>query len=331
MRPLRSRYYLPDPGRSPLRRLALRLTGRPVPAFPRTVQIQTVTGCNADCTVCAYGPTAPRQPRGRMPEELFRALVDECSSHRVRRISPYLMNEPLLDPDLPERIGYIKTRSPRSKVVITTNGSLLGAGVVDRLLALEPGLDALYVSFQGIDPEVYRRTMRGAMRMSVTLENVDRLILRQRERRRRRPEIRITMVRTGRLDWKRALRYWRRRGVRCQVTALENLGGNRPDSSLHPAGVLEPNTTCRRLFRQAYILFNGDMVLCCADWRRQVILGNVAERSIREVWNGERALGIRRAYLEGRFSDLILCRDCRIDRVHPLTFPGTGGRGARPG
>jgi hypothetical protein len=310
---IRNRYYLPEPTAGLLSRLGRRLTGRPVPAFPKTVQLQTVTGCNADCVFCPYGSAQPQQPHGRMRDDLFRAIVDECARHRVRRISPYLMNEPFLDPQLPERIRFIKKRLPASKVVLTTNGSLLRPGMIDRLLGIDPGLDALYVSVQGVNPEVYRKTMRGALHLPVVLEHIDDML--RRVGRKGRPKIWITMVRTARLDVGAALQYWRRRGVRCTFTGLDNRGGHIVGSGAAPAGDLEPNTTCARLFKQAYILFNGDMVLCCADWRRQVVLGNVDGGSIAAVWNGDKAIRIRRAYMDRRFSDLDLCRDCKIDRV----------------
>jgi hypothetical protein len=88
----------------PWTRLANRLTRRPVPSFPRTIQIQTFTGCNADCIFCPYGESYETQPKGKMPPELFRRIIDEAAEHGVRRISPCLMNEPLMDRDLFEKV-----------------------------------------------------------------------------------------------------------------------------------------------------------------------------------------------------------------------------------
>ncbi len=312
---LRSRFYLPGANAGLWRGLGRRLSGRPVPRFPRTVQIQTITGCNADCFFCPYGSTQAHQPRGRMPAKLFRALIDECARYPVRRISPYLMNEPFLDPQLPERLRYIRRRLPRAKLVLTTNASMLRPESVDQLLTRPVLVDALYISFQGIDAHGYELAMRGGVRFETTRRNVDYLIDRVRKLRTPRPQIWITMVKTSRVDWRKALDYWRSRGVRCKATQMDNRGGNLDEESLFPAGRFEPNTTCTRLFKQAYILVNGDMVLCCADYRREVILGNCADRSIFEIWNGEKAVRIRRAYSAGRFGELDLCKDCRVDRV----------------
>lgn len=318
---IRNRHYIPSRERRFFLNLGRRLTGRPVPRFPRTVQIQTMTGCNADCIFCPYGASHASQPHGRMEDDLFRNIIGECARHRVRRISPYLMNEPFLDPGIVDRIRYVKSQMPRCKVVVTTNGSMMRPGVIDSLLRLDPPLDALYISFQGIDPEVYRQTMRGGLELSATLENVEYLTQRMAALRIRHPRVWITMVNTGLLDEKRAMRFWRARGVRCKFTEMDNRGGNLNEENIYPAGAMQPNTTCTRLFKQAYILFNGDMVLCCADYSRRVVLGNVRTDSISAVWNGDAAIGIRRTYLAKRYHDLILCRDCRIDCVRERTAP----------
>src|SRR2546422_11035437 len=115
-------YYMDQPGDSAWVRVKNRLTRRPIPAFPRTLQIQTFTGCNADCIFCPYGQTYETQPKGKMSPELFKRIIDEAAEHEVRRISPYLMNEPLMDRDLFDKIRYINKTIPGCKVVVTSNG-----------------------------------------------------------------------------------------------------------------------------------------------------------------------------------------------------------------
>ena len=51
------------------------------------------------------------------------------------------------------------------------------------------------------------------------------------------------------------------------------------------------------------------MVLCCVDWERTTVLGNVKEKSIEEVCNGEKATSIRKKFLRGHTEGL-LCHSC---------------------
>src|SRR5262249_44188711 len=204
-------YYMDQPGDGPWVWMKNPLTRRPIPSFPRTLQIQTFTGCNADCIFCPYGETYTTQPKGKMPIELFHRIIDEASEHGVRRISPYLMNEPLMDRDLFDKVRYINEKIPDCKVVVTTNGHFLTPPVVDKILEMGDGLHKLYVSFQGIDKEAYAQTMRGNMDFDRTMANVDHFIETQRRRGLERPQLWITMVDTAVIDARKAVAFWRSR------------------------------------------------------------------------------------------------------------------------
>jgi MoaA/NifB/PqqE/SkfB family radical SAM enzyme len=314
-----------QPGDGPWTWIRNRVTRRPIPDFPRTIQIQTFTGCNADCIFCPYGETYGTQPKGKMPKELFQRIIDESAEHGVRRISPYLMNEPLMDRDLFDKVRYINEKIPDCKVVITTNGHFLTPPVVDSLLAMGDGIHKLYVSFQGIDKESYEKTMRGNMDFDRTMANVNHFLETQRSRGATRPQLWITMVDTAIIDARQAVAYWRSRGVASKYTTLENRGGNIKDAeSFSRTKAMSYYTTCTRLFKQAYIMFNGDLVLCCVDYSREQVLGNIVGSSIYDVWNGEVAKEIRRRYLGHEFDKLPLCGNCRIDEEREVSFDEDG-------
>ncbi|MFZ0132943.1 MAG: radical SAM protein [Desulfobacterales bacterium] len=151
---------------------------RPLPTIelaagdpPENVQIQTVTGCNGGCSFCPNGKTRRPIPMGRrMEEKLFRSVADQCLDLGVRCYTLYLMNEPLLDRCLPERIAYISSRINKPRYTkITTHGGLLTGEMAQRLL--DAGLDKLKISVQSIDPETYRRVMN--LPLQKTLANID--------------------------------------------------------------------------------------------------------------------------------------------------------------
>ena len=314
-----NRYYFDHPGDSLWTRARNRLTRRPVPDFPRTIQIQTFTGCNADCIFCPYGETYATQPKGKMSIEIFHRIIDEAAEHFVRRISPYLMNEPLMDRDLFDKVRYINKKTPDCKVVITSNGHFLTPPMVEKILELGSGIHELYISFQGIEKEAYEKTMRGNMNFERTLANVDHLIEAQSRRGLERPKLWITMVDTSLIDARKAVAYWRSRGVASKYTTLENRGGNiRNAEAFSKTRAMANYTTCTRLFKQAYIMFNGDLVLCCVDYRREQVLGNITQSSVYEVWNGPVAREIRRRYLAQEFGQLPLCGACKIDELREV-------------
>jgi len=314
LKTLKSRYYVPSEEDSLPERLWRSATQRHVPSFPRTVQFETHSACNAACVFCPYPDTIESQPKGRMKPGLFEKIVDEMARHGVRRISPYLNNEPFLDPEMVDRIRTIHRRIPEAKIVLTTNGSRLDDKTVDGLLQVD-ALHALYISFQGVEKAGYEATMRGSLVFEKSLANVENLIGKWRAAGgEKRFKIVVTMVATNLIDTDKAVAFWRSKGVQSKWTPLENRGGNITiASTLAPAHKpLKRFANCTRLFKQAYILWNGDMVLCCTDYTRKVVLGNVDGTSIREVWNSPKAIQIRRLYAEGFMDKIPLCKDCQI-------------------
>jgi MoaA/NifB/PqqE/SkfB family radical SAM enzyme len=306
-----AKYYLPRPGQGRLsqwfRTLRTRGRERPRPAFPRAVQFQTVSWCNARCLFCGYPETHDTLPQGVMDEDLFRKIADECGRHFVGRISPYLMNEPLMDKKLPERLAYLnRAKQPFTKTKINSNGFLLTEDM--SLGLIESGLRHLWISVQGYSEESYKASM--GLKLDVTLGNIDRFLELRERKRATYPKLTVTTVRTKYVDpeLEYARAYWADRGVVFKVHTPDNRSGK--DVSEFAVTKAKLRRRCDLFLKQAYILYNGDMILCCHDWRRTVVLGNVGETSIREIWNSPGFLEVIRGYQAGDFSKCEICRTC---------------------
>ncbi len=316
-RPVKYRYFLPADHTALGRVGMMARAHRPVPSFPRAVQIQTRTGCNADCVFCPYGETEDLVPKGRMDLALFERIVAECERYQVRRINPHLMNEPFVDSELLDRVGTINRLAPSCRVCITTNGEPLRPATVDRMLD-QGGVHRLYVSFQGVDPGAYERTMRGP-KFERVLDNVLYLAAEIKRRRLSRPRLTVTMVDTALIDAPAAIAFWQERGITAKSTRLENRGGNidvdapQDGSGAHlRKHVMTSFVNCSRLMRQAFVLHDGRVTLCCTDYHQTTIIGDLKTHSLFEVWNSPRALKLRRDFIGGDLSDNPLCRDCTI-------------------
>lgn len=310
----KSTYYLPGVDDRWWADAFKRVFYRRVPQFPRTVQIQTRTGCNGGCIFCPYKDSVGVVPKGTMSDALFEKIVAEIAARgQTRRISPYLMNEPFLDAGLVEKARYIRDRVPRGKVIVTSNGGKLTSGIVEDIMRDNP-FHEIFLSVQGIEKEAYEDSMRGSLVFEETKRNVEYLI-EQRNRHRPGLKITVTMIKTALIDAEAAVRHWRALGADSKYTVLENRGGNVKGFDEINLGKKRVFRDCTRLFKQAYILFNGDMILCCTDYFKTMVLGNVAESSICEVWNGPRAVEVRRNFLRGDLRGNPLCARCFVSTV----------------
>ncbi|RJR43496.1 MAG: radical SAM protein [Deltaproteobacteria bacterium] len=86
------------------------------------LHIEMTNVCNFDCSFCPISRST-RTP-GRMDIDLFKNIVNEVAENGVaKRIGFHVMGEPLLHPGIFSAIGYVAEKDLRS--TLTTNGGLL--------------------------------------------------------------------------------------------------------------------------------------------------------------------------------------------------------------
>jgi MoaA/NifB/PqqE/SkfB family radical SAM enzyme len=271
------------------------------------IQIQTVSTCNAGCTMCGWTYTRHTQPQGRMTNAIFERVVDQLPGRGVERTSLFMENEPLLDRELPERTRYLKQRVPETRAVIFTNGLLLDE---PRVLALhDAGMDEIVISVIGFEREAYEKHMVGLdfERVMQNLETVGDLM--------RAGRLEHSDIKVVSLDIPDALagmeQFMARTGFTPYVKPVTNRAGL---IDTEPYGVPSPQgrtaQACQRPFVKAYVLYNGDMVLCNCDWERTTIIGNVMEKPLVELWLSQTLMEIRRHHLEGALPQGSLCAKC---------------------
>jgi len=279
--------------------------------FPKNIQIQTSNKCNAACTFCPYPQTEGKKSFQMMDWNLYQIIINECSSRSVMQILPFFLNEPLLNKELTKYIAYAKEKNPKSIIKIFTNGSLLTEERSRELLKSD--IDEIIISFNGSTKEEYENEMK-QLKFDTTVERVSKLInLRGFNSK---PEIAIHMLKLGYPEgsYEKIRDFWNGLGVAVHIYKYENRAGNVEEYTAYSMSGAK-KVPCERLMQQIYIMVNGDVVLCCADWKNEVILGNVNNQSIYEVWNGKKRMTYLKAHEKGEFLSLKLCNSCNFNET----------------
>lgn len=312
------KYYVPALTRNPLSRFKYEYFDKrePMPDVPDAVQIQTVSGCNASCVFCPNKKTDLEIPLGkRMDWDLYHSVVDQICELGIRRISPYLMNESMLDPQLPERVAYITKRKQKHQFTkINSHGGLLTERMAKGLL--DAGLDRLNFSVQGLDPVIYEKLMN--LKLDKVLRNIERFMELVREGGYK-IRVRVVMLDTKEVhpQLPQIRKFWAERGIKINVNQLENRGNHKNIQSNEIAvHQLETYDWCTRLFDQIYILYDGRLVQCCADWEQTGIMGDLTKESLYDLWHGARYQDFRRRFLAGDVKGTI-CDGCTKDAAGP--------------
>ena len=285
--------------------------------FPKVIQIQTQSYCNARCIFCPYPETHRKLPQGIMSEDLFKKIADEASARRdFRSLIFILQNEPLIDERLPEFIRYFKQTATKASSSVVTNGKLLTPDLVARMEDL--GVDRLTVSINSMDEKNYRTISPGIdfQRLMNTVHEIT-------AKRRKKLTVVLSFVKNihNSEEMDGIVRYWQSRGVLTKIMPVLNRAGslsNYGELRSPPVPVKRSTVTsngsvpplCTTPFRAINILFNGDVPICQEDWNRSLIVGNVVDSSIQEVFQGKIFRDIREKIISGRYDELEPCRHC---------------------
>ena len=136
-------------------------------AGPLFIQLQTVDGCNASCSMCPYSSKKRERPVSYMEPELYEKIITEVKNvGTVRVFAPMLQSEPLLDPHIVDRIRQTKEKLGEKVVVgIVTNGSPLTSTRTQALI--EAGIDRIEISIDAVDEETFQKLRLKKIRFNI--------------------------------------------------------------------------------------------------------------------------------------------------------------------
>lgn len=278
--------------------------------YPKQIIVDIHSYCNARCKFCPYHFVKSKIPMGVMDEKLFIKIINEFS--QLSKINNFKGH--VLFCNMGELFIYPKIAIDRMEYVIhsgldfniQTNAALLSPEVLNQLK--DSGFNgSILISFHGISPNVYKDTT--GMDISKTLKNIDYL-----SQNYPREKIRIQSIP---YNWplgeaRRIRAYFRRKEIKVRMPLPNNRAGLLPEIAEHKKTTLV-GCAGNRPLGEMVICFNGDVVLCCQDMGQQEIVGNLAQNTIEEVWNGETMLNkIRQIYCGDPSPENFLCKNCRF-------------------
>ena len=269
--------------------------------YPRLVSVETTSRCNAACPFCPYNVRA--RDKMHMDQALFEKIIDDCTKFPLDSIEPFLNGEPFVDPKIMDRMELIRSRLPNTKLRLYSNGYGLTPKRADDLCNL--GVDHLYISLNTLNPEKYKAIM--GFKLERTLENVMYLTdPARRHKVARKITLRMTrMDDTTLAEQDEFKRFCDARKVRCFIVALFNYKGD----VYSPLPV--PKYACEHITRLD-ILSSGKVTLCCMDQEGEYSLGDVTQRSVLEVFQGEVSRRYQEMHRTGRRAEIAPCDTCNL-------------------
>jgi len=241
--------------------------------FPIELHIDVTNHCDMGCSICPMRDryTKNIMPLGYMSMELFNRIVSECAVHNREgtkiELSLHKDGEPLMHPHIGDMIKIAKDFG--MFVHFATNGLLLKKKKKE---ILDSGLDLLTISYT---------SNRQFLSISKFMDAKNG----------QKPLTQLKVYPGLKSD--------------LELPSCDKIIRGKVHSWTHPieAGRTKP---CPKLLYNPAITWDGLLTVCCVDYKREGVLGDVTKTSIKELWQGARELYEQQA--KGVFNDP--CKHC---------------------
>lgn len=294
--------------------------------FPlfNVVNIETTSWCNYDCWFCP-SPQLNREKK-EMKQELFEKIIlDLKQMDYTGEIRLHQSNEPMTDPNIEDKVLFVKTHLPKCALGFTTNFSLMSYKRLQKLL--DNGINFLSV-------EAYRSETQFDHYLNMLNElkdnNTDKKIIINAQAINGKYSFakEKTQYKNGRLYVTLSRRYPKK--------GEEKFTDYNKSSITSRLGIINSKRVCNigyctRPFRQLQINYNGYVPLCCEEWlyTPQAMMGDLNKNTISEIWNGKKFFKYRET-LQFVYPKRIMspCNECNfgggtwLNRIRRVDFSG---------
>ena len=236
-----------------------------------------------------------------MKEEVYRRIVEQISRYKIGKFCPYF-DEPLLDPNIFERIEHALSRLDFQILELATNASLLSGALLDDLVRIFSGVpNEIWLSFHGIDKVSHESIM--GLDYATCLENIHALIARAQSQ-----NLNLVIRGSGaprvagmnlpvwfteeqfKAFWQEEFsRRGYRRVPRIDYFTYHDRAGAISRNEVNFSVIRESldDFYCPRIDQWAHFLYTGETTLCCMDYHHGFVFGDITKRTIEEIYKSD--------------------------------------------
>lgn len=287
-------------------------------ALPLYLDVELTNLCNFRCCFCPTGTKAMQRMRGQMSDEVVDAIVENVKKYNIAGVRFIRWGEPTMHPKYIDILDKVKQAG--ALIHINTNGSLLDEEQINRLMEIH--LDSIKFSFQGADEGTYNEMREGGDYLK--LLNIVRKFHSIRGNNDY-PYIQISTTLTGETV-EQIENFKNDVGDYCDYynvgyTKLNHLNVDSmsiSEEEKEKIRRLQEHETinhtyrevCNEAFDKLSINWNGDVTLCCSDYDNFMIVGNILDNDIKEIFNSRATKVYREAIVNKQYGKIKCCSDC---------------------
>jgi radical SAM protein with 4Fe4S-binding SPASM domain len=293
---------------------------------PFCIQIELTEGCNLACSFCGIagirdnGANGPENITGKgsspykylsymNAKALAKKIKRACEENKWNpRIEMAMHGEPTLNPEYKEIVKLFRLYLPNTPLQMTSNG----AGLL-----------------RGNLTENINELLTGGLNV-LLLDNYERIKICDKVKEKYDGPFSIFEYPLN----KKANPHRRRKPDQHDIVIVQDIEsasqGNHSTLNNHAGSAFPPNEKgqekrCAKVFREISIRWDGNVAICCNDWRGNYKCGNaLTERSLEELWQNPRFTASRSKLYNGQ-RDFGPCNGCDAKSYRPGLLPDAKG------
>ena len=298
---------------------------------PVCIAVQTIDNCNARCVFCARKKIKPTNQL--MPMALFDKLCQKYAAIGGGHLnfSP-LLADPLIDPQMLDRIELLLKLYPQITPNIFTNGIGFTRFTDDEIKQILIAVHHLDISLGGLTRHDYHN-MYGVDKFDEVWASLQRIYkISKTINKEFKINIHIRTNNKNKLVKSNELNQLIKMGYRCNdiADAFSSWGGLITNEDI-PSGskiIKRDNSNCRsQCFSPMYnfmVMQDGKVMACgCMDALCQMEVGDINEESITDIWLGDRMQAIRKSF-ENPETMYSICKSCAYYTPYEAYYSNPG-------
>lgn len=299
-----------------------RMVRKPVQwGLPISISIEPTTACNLRCPECPSGLRQFTRPTGNLKDAFFRKVIDQVAKHSTF-LTFYFQGEPYINPNFLNMVSYASGKGLFTAT--STNAHFLDDA--NAKATVESGLDRCIISIDGTTQEVYEQ-YRKEGELSKVIEGTKNLIRWKKELKSNTPQVvfQFLVVRPNEHQIEEVKKLGKELGVDEVKFKTAQVYDHEDGNELIPLNdkysryrKLENgkyqiknglSNNCWRLWNACVITWDGKIVPCCFDKDASHQMGNLEQRSFKEIWYNGNYTAFRSKLLDSR-KGIDICSNC---------------------
>jgi len=295
---------------------------------PLTIYVEPTNICNFKCVFCPESFANYKEAAGghfQMSLDDFKTIAQQIKGlATVKTLNFYMMGEPFVNKRLPQFVSIAKKEAIAERVIVTSNGTLIKPNIYQDIC--DSGLDYLRISIYGSNEDSHRANTQSPFRLAQIKENILGLKQFRDKRGQPHPFIYIKMLESA--DARYNIQFKQLFSEAGDEVLLEpvmnwndpeegNLSGLAKDTLLNGRYFLAKKEVCPFPFYTSVIHSDLSVSVCCVDWNKQTVVGNLRRESLADIWKGEALRTFQLTHLQRKRQELNGCKHCTYLHTAP--------------